>query len=92
MSFGVVPLDTSAWKPEMAPHAMVMKTNGNSLPLKSGPVPSTNCVSAGIFSVGCMMMIAMASRPTHAQLQERGQVVARRQQQPHRQDRRQPKP
>ncbi len=64
MSFGVVPLDTSAWKPEMAPHAMVMKTNGNTLPVKSGPVPSTNCVIAGIFKVGCMITIAMASSRT----------------------------
>ncbi len=31
---------------------------------EEGPVPSTNCVIAGIFSVGCMRMMAMASRPT----------------------------
>jgi hypothetical protein len=26
--FGVVPEEMSAWKPLIAPHAMVMKTNG----------------------------------------------------------------
>ena len=30
--FGVVPLAISAWKPEIAPHAIVMNPNGNSLP------------------------------------------------------------
>jgi hypothetical protein len=40
--FGVVPLDTSAWNPETAPHAMVMNANGNSLPANTGPVPSMN--------------------------------------------------
>src|SRR2546421_7361313 len=30
--FGVVPDATSEWNPEMAPHAMVMNANGNSLP------------------------------------------------------------
>ena len=35
---GVVPLATSAWKPEIAPHAMVMNTNGKTLPAKIGPV------------------------------------------------------
>ena len=53
MSFGVVPLAISEWKPEIAPQAMVMKTNGKTLPPKSGPVPSMKEVSAGIFSIGC---------------------------------------
>ncbi len=30
--FGVVPDDTRAWKPEIAPHMMQMKTNGNRPP------------------------------------------------------------
>jgi hypothetical protein len=30
--FDVVPVETSAWKPEIAPHAIVMKTNGKSAP------------------------------------------------------------
>ena len=46
------PMPTSAWKPEIAPHAMVMNTNGNSGPGTIGPPPPTNSVSAGIFSVG----------------------------------------
>ena len=37
--FGVVPELMSAWKPEMAPHAMVMKQNGNSGPGMMGPPP-----------------------------------------------------
>ncbi len=64
MSFGVVPLETSAWNPEIAPQAIVMNTNGNTLPVNSGPVPSTNCVMAGILICGCMSRIAMASRNT----------------------------
>jgi hypothetical protein len=49
-SFGVVPEAISEWKPEIAPHAIVMNTNGKTLPPKIGPVPSMNCVSAGIFT------------------------------------------
>ena len=64
MSFGVVPLAISAWKPEIAPQAIVMKTNGNTLPPKSGPLPSTNGVSAGILICGCVSTIAIASRMT----------------------------
>ena len=41
-----------------------MNTNGNSLPPKIGPVPSMNCVTAGILICGCMMTIAIASRIT----------------------------
>src|ERR1039458_9411398 len=43
----VVPEDTSEWKPEMAPQAMVTKRNGNSLPLMMGPPPWMNWVNAG---------------------------------------------
>ena len=50
--FGVVPEPTSAWKPEIAPHAMVMNTNGKSVPGTIGPPPSTNGVNAGIWSFG----------------------------------------
>ncbi len=60
----MVPLETSAWNPETAPQAMVMNTNGNTLPLKSGPVPSTNFVIAGIFRSGCMIRMATASKAT----------------------------
>jgi len=43
---------------------MVMNTKGNTLPPKSGPVPSTNGVSAGILICGCINTIAMASAAT----------------------------
>ena len=36
---GVVPVPMSAWKPESAPQAMVMKTNGKTEPGMSGPPP-----------------------------------------------------
>ena len=51
----------SAWNPDTAPHAMVMKANGKSLPANTGPVPSTNCVTAGIFSGGSTTRIATPS-------------------------------
>ncbi len=63
-SFGVVPEDISEWKPEIAPQAMVMNTNGNSAPLKIGPVPSINWVSAGIFISGANTRMEMARRNT----------------------------
>ena len=50
--FGVVPDEISEWKPEMAPHAMVMNANGNSAPGTMGPPPETYDVSAGIWSTG----------------------------------------
>jgi hypothetical protein len=34
--FGVVPEAISEWKPESAPQAIVMNTNGNSAPAKTG--------------------------------------------------------
>jgi hypothetical protein len=62
--FGVVPLATSAWNPEMAPQAMVMNANGNTFPAKTGPVPSVKAVSAGIRSGGRRMRIATARKST----------------------------
>ena len=53
----------SEWKPEIAPHAIVMNTNGNSLPANTGPVPSTKRVSAGISSGGSTTMMPIASAP-----------------------------
>ncbi len=41
-----------AWKPEMAPQAMVMKMNGNTGPGITGPPPPANCVTAGMSSSG----------------------------------------
>ncbi|MNZ92252.1 hypothetical protein D3C78_1112720 [compost metagenome] len=60
-SFGVVPEEISAWKPDTAPQAMVMNRNGNRLPFHTGPVPSVNWVSAGIFSSGMTITMPMAS-------------------------------
>jgi hypothetical protein len=57
----VVPLATSAWKPETAPHAIVMKANGNHLPANTGPVPSMNWVIGGILSGGSRSRMAAAS-------------------------------
>ena len=37
MILGVVPLAISVWKPEIAPQAMVMKQNGNTLPGTTRP-------------------------------------------------------
>ena len=54
--FGVVPDAISAWKPEIAPQAMVMKTNGNSGPGMIGPPPPMNCENAGICSIGLTMI------------------------------------
>ena len=50
--FGVVPDAISAWKPEIAPQAIVMKTNGKSGPGMIGPPPAMYCVTAGICSAG----------------------------------------
>ena len=59
--FGVVPDEISAWKPDTAPQAMVMKRNGNRLPDQTGPVPSMNLVTAGIFNSGWTRMMPTAS-------------------------------
>ena len=63
-SFGVVPLETSAWNPDTAPHAIVINTNGKSLPANIGPVPSTNLVKAGSLSSGCVSTMEQASSAT----------------------------
>ena len=59
--FGVVPDATSAWKPEIAPQAMVMKTNGKSGPGTIGPPPPTNCENAGIWRAGFTTMTPTTS-------------------------------
>ncbi len=82
---GVVPLEISAWKPLMAPQAMVMKQNGKILPAKMGPVPSMNRVKRGHGQLRPHEKDAHAEHQHHTQLHEGAQIVARRQQQPHRQ-------
>ncbi|CSP64142.1 Uncharacterised protein [Shigella sonnei] len=59
----MVPEEISAWKPDTAPQAMVINRNGNRLPVHTGPVPSTNLVSAGMVSVGRIIKMPTA-RPT----------------------------
>src|SRR5262245_53485926 len=60
--FGVVPELMSAWNPEMAPQAIVMKQNGKSGPGIIGPPPLANSVIAGILISGLTMITPMASR------------------------------
>ena len=59
--FGVVPEAISACQPDTAPQAMVMNRNGNRLPAQTGPVPSTNLVTAGICRSGRTIMMPIAS-------------------------------
>ena len=60
--FGVVPEAMSAWKPDSAPQAMVMKTNGNSAPAKTGPSPEeANFVTASFCITGSVTTMPMAS-------------------------------
>ena len=80
----MVPDEISEWKPEIAPHAMVMKAKGKTLPAKIGPVPSVNRVSAGSSICGRSATNSHGEREHDADLDERAQVVARREQQPNR--------
>ncbi len=59
-----MPDETSAWKPEIAPQAIVMNAKGNTLPANTGPLPSVNCVSAGMWSGGSEMRMPTASANT----------------------------
>ncbi len=59
--FGVVPEPMSAWKPEIAPQAIVMKTNGNSAPGTIGPPPPANCETAGMWSCGLTIITPATS-------------------------------
>ena len=61
MILGVMPLAMSVWNPLIAPHAMVMKQNGNRPPATTSPEPSMNLVSAGIFSSGSTSSVPRAS-------------------------------
>ncbi len=61
---GVVPELMRAWKPEMAPQAMVMKTNGHTGPGMMGPPPATNGVVIGMLTVGWTMRMPRARAST----------------------------
>src|SRR3954469_6988410 len=50
--FGVVPVEMSEWKPEIAPQAIVMNTNGYHGPGMIGRPPCMNWEDAGACSVG----------------------------------------
>ena len=60
--FGVVPEAISEWKPERAPQAMMMNTNGNSAPAKTGPSPlEANGVTASFCITGSVTRMPTAS-------------------------------
>ncbi len=84
--FGVVPELMSAWKPEIAPQAMVMKTNGKTGPGTIGPPPSTNGVKRRhLQRRGSRSITPSDQERDRADLQVGGEVVARAEQHPHRQ-------
>ena len=62
--FDVVPVDTSEWKPEMAPQAIVMKTNGNNGPGMIGPPPAVKEENAGALSSGFTIITPMMRNAT----------------------------
>ena len=82
---GVVPDATSAWKPLIAPQAIVMNANGNSLPAKTGPVPSMNGVSGGHPERRQRDEDAEREQEDRPDLHEGREVVARAEQHPDRQ-------
>ncbi len=47
ISLGVVPDPMKAWKPEMAPQAMVIEMKGHTGPASTGPPPWMKSVRAG---------------------------------------------
>ena len=63
-NLGVVPEEISAWNPLTAPQAMVMQTKGNTGPGTTKPLPSVNCVTAGMCSGGMAMTMKTPSTAT----------------------------
>ena len=60
--FGVVPEAISEWKPDSAPHAIVMNTNGNSEPANTGPSPlEANSVTRSFCIAGSVTTMPIAS-------------------------------
>ncbi|MNP42935.1 hypothetical protein D3C76_1367280 [compost metagenome] len=57
--FGVVPEPTKAWKPEIAPQAIVIEMNGQTGPAITGPPPLINSVIAGNGIEGLMINTPM---------------------------------
>jgi hypothetical protein len=59
---GVVPEAISEWKPDSAPQAIVMKTNGNSAPANTGPAPlEAKSVTRSFSMTGSVTTMPMAS-------------------------------
>ena len=75
--FGVVPEPISAWKPEIAPQAMVMKTNGNSGPGMIGPPPADEPGERRHLQLGVDDDDPDDEQRDRADLHERAEVVAR---------------
>ena len=60
--FGVVPEAIREWKPDRAPQAMMMNTNGNSAPANTGPWPlEANSVKRSFWSTGRVTRMPSAS-------------------------------
>ncbi len=60
----MVPEATSAWNPEIAPHMMVMKTKGKTLPGTMGPPPAANSVNGGMRRAGLTISVPRTSAAT----------------------------
>ena len=80
-------MPTSAWKPEIAPQAMVMKTNGKSLPGMIGPAAAGELRDRRRVDVRRHDDGADDQRGDRAELHVRREVVARAEQHPDRQHR-----
>ena len=75
--FGVVPDPIRAWKPEIAPHAIVMKTNGKSGPGMIGPPPRGELRDGRHLQLGVDDDDADDEQRDRADLHVRAEIVAR---------------
>ena len=87
ISLGVVPLEIRAWKPLMAPQAMVMKAKGKIFPAKTGPGAVHKARERGHVQSGMQRDDTDAEKGNRPQLHKRAQVIAGSQQQPNRKSR-----
>ena len=87
ISFGVVPEAISAWNPDSAPQAMVTNRNGNSGPGRPGPLSRpANSLNGGHGDFRADHDDGHGQHHDDADLHEGGEVVARGQEEPDRQD------
>ena len=84
--FGVVPEETSAWKPEIAPQAMVTNRNGKQLALDDRSAAVNELRDRGKLNVGMNNEHAKNQQRDGAQLHVGGEIIARLKQEPDRQD------